>query len=127
METHRGSCHCGAVRFEIDTDLTYLIECNCSICTKKGALMHGVDPSRFRLLAGQDELTLYQFGTRTARHYFCRHCGIFTYGNPRIDPRLVVVNARCLDGVDIADPKIKRVAFDGRNWEQAAARLRQGS
>jgi hypothetical protein len=123
MQTYRGSCHCGAVQFEVDTDLTYAIECNCSMCAKRGALHHRVDPSQFRLLAGEDALTLYQFGTRTARHFFCKRCGIFPFGHPRIDPRLVVVNVRCLDGVDPNDPKIVRKHFDGRNWEEAAAKL----
>jgi hypothetical protein len=121
--TYRGSCHCGAVRFEVDTDLTYVVECNCSICTKRGALHHRVSPEHFRLLSGEDALTLYQFGTRTARHYFCRHCGIFPFGNPRIDPSSVMVNVRCLDGVDPNDPGIARKSFDGRNWEEAAAKL----
>lgn len=123
MQTYRGSCHCGAVRFEVDADIQYVVECNCSICAKRAALLHPAKPSQFRLLSGEDALTLYQFGTRTARHYFCKHCGIFPYGHPRIDPRMVMVNVRCLDGVDPNDPKIMRKRFDGRNWEQAAAKL----
>ena len=123
MAIYPGGCHCGAVRFEVETELTYLVECNCSICTKKGALHHRVDADRFRLLRGEEALTLYQFGTRTARHYFCRHCGIAPYGHPRLDPDKISVNVRCLDDIDVAALEIDRIPFDGKNWEQAAAKL----
>jgi len=123
MAVYQGGCHCGAVRFEVETELTYVAECNCSICTKKGALHHRVAADRFRLLQGEEALTLYQFGTRTARHYFCKHCGIAPYGNPRLDPESISINIRCLDGIDVDSLEIQRIPFDGRNWEQAAAKL----
>ncbi len=77
MRTYHGSCHCGRVRFEIETELTAVVECNCSICSKKGILHHRVPPERFRLLAGEDALAVYRFNTATAQHLFCRHCGTF--------------------------------------------------
>ena len=61
MRTYHGSCHCGAVTFEVDTDLADLDECNCSICAKKGAVHHNVPPERFRLLSGEENLRRYQF------------------------------------------------------------------
>jgi hypothetical protein len=115
MQTYTGGCHCGRVRFEVITDLARVSECNCSICSKKGYLHHLVPPERFRLLAGADDLTTYQFGTHSARHQFCRHCGVASFYRPRLDPSQYMVNARCLDGVDPATLDV--VHFDGRSWE----------
>jgi hypothetical protein len=71
-----GSCHCGRIRFEVITDMARASQCNCSICTKKAYLHHMVEAENFRLLSGSEDLATYQFGTMTARHQFCRHCGI---------------------------------------------------
>ncbi len=119
MKTYGGSCHCGAVRFEIDTDLTRATQCNCSICTRKGALHHRVPPERFRLLRGHDALSLYQFGSGAARHWFCRHCGIHPYCNPRAAPDMYTINIRCLDCFAEEGRNVEVAQFDGRNWEQA--------
>ena len=124
MKLYQGGCHCGAVRFEIDTDLTRATECNCSICTRKGALHHRVPPQRFRLLSGQDDLTLYQFGSATARHWFCRHCGIHPFSNPRAAPDMYAINIRCLDDFAAERRNVEVVTFDGRNWEQAVKAFR---
>ena len=119
MPTYQGSCHCGAVRFEIDTDLDRAIQCNCSICSKKGALHHRVSAGRFRLLAGREALSLHRFGTRTASHWFCRH----PFSNPRLDPEATSVNIRCLDDYATLLPQIDIVHFDGLHWEQATEGL----
>ena len=100
MQTYRGQCHCGAVGFEIDTDLDWVAICNCSICRRKNAPMHRVTADRFRLVRGEGALTLYRFATGTARHYFCKHCGIYPFHRPRIAPDEVTVNVYCLDGVE---------------------------
>ena len=121
---YRGSCHCGAVRFEIESEVNRASECNCSICSKKGALHHRVPPERFRLLAGEEALSLYQFGTRTARHWFCRHCGMHPFSNPRLAPEQYSINIRCLDDFDQLLPGIEITRFDGQNWEAAAAALK---
>ena len=115
MKTLTGGCHCGRVRFEVTTDLARVSECNCSICSKKGYLHHLVTPDRFRLLSGGADLAAYQFGIHAARHLFCRHCGVASFYRPRLDPSKYMVNARCLDGVDLSTLEIVR--FDGRNWE----------
>ena len=81
---YEGSCHCGAVRFAIVTDFPELTTCDCSICRKKNALMVKVHESRFELLAGEADLTEYQFHTRTARHFFCRACGIYPFHRKRV-------------------------------------------
>ncbi len=119
--TYQGSCHCGRVVFELDAALNYVMECNCSLCRRVGALWHGVPDSSLRIIAGENELTLYQFGTMTARHYSCRHCGVHPFSRPRLDPNMWAVNVRCIEGVEATSLPLKH--FDGANWEQAAAAL----
>lgn len=119
MRTYKGGCHCGQVRFEVKTDLAKAVDCNCSICTRKGVLHHRVPPGRFSLLSGHDALTLYQFGSKTAKHWFCRHCGIHPFSNPRVAPEMYSINIRCLDDFDQERTNIEVMAFDGKNWEEA--------
>lgn len=122
MQAYEGGCHCGRVRFRVTADLTSISECNCSVCTKKGFLHLIVPPEQFELLSGQDDLTTYQFNTRTAKHTFCRHCGIHAFYVPRSDPDKIDVNVRCLEGVDISGVQVTQ--FDGRNWEKAMRKER---
>lgn len=100
LQTHTGRCHCGAVRFEIDTDFPELTRCDCSICRRKNALMVKVHESAFRLLAGEDALTDYQFHTHTAHHYFCKVCGIYPFHRKRVTPDYYGINVYCLDDFD---------------------------
>ena len=123
MRTYQGGCHCGRVRFEVETDLVRVVDCNCSICTKKGFLHLIVAPERFRMLAGAEALATYRFNTGTAVHRFCRTCGIHPWYTPRSDPDKVDVNVRCLEGVDLAALTVER--FDGRHWEDAMATSRR--
>ncbi|MBN3787797.1 GFA family protein [Burkholderia sp. Ac-20353] len=97
----KGSCHCGAVKFEVRTAITPAGRCNCSLCRRKGVLMSPMfDGSNLRILEGESALTLYQFNTRVARHYFCKHCGIHPFHQTRKDQALWRVNLGCIDGVD---------------------------
>jgi hypothetical protein len=116
LETYEGGCHCGRVRFRVQADLSRVVECNCSVCTKKGILHLTVPPEQFDLLSGEEALEIYQFNTNTAKHIFCRHCGIHSFGMPRSAPDKFTVNARCLDGIDIAALRPK--FFDGVHWEE---------
>jgi hypothetical protein len=100
LKTYSGSCHCGAVQFEVDTDFPELTMCDCSICKRKNALMVKVHESKFRLLAGQDALTEYQFHTKIARHFFCKICGIYPFHRKRVTPDNLGINVHCLDGFD---------------------------
>src|SRR5579871_3091087 len=124
MTRYRGGCHCGEVEFEVEGDLTEVDECNCSICTRKAYLHWIVPPQNFRLIKGAQALAVYTFNSGVARHFFCARCGTAPYYIARSDPDKIDVNARCLDGVDIAALRIRH--FDGRNWE-AAMRQRANS
>ena len=119
---HRGGCHCGGVKFEVraPADLD-LLECNCSLCATSAYLHLIVPAADFRLLTGADVLTEYRFGTRTARHLFCRRCGVKSFYVPRSHPDGYSINARCLDPATIASMRIR--PFDGRNWESARTNL----
>jgi hypothetical protein len=115
---HTGGCHCGRVRIEVQApaDLE-LLECNCSMCGRSGYLHLIVTKDRFRLLSGANDLVEYTFGTGTAKHRFCRHCGVKSFYVPRSHPEGYSVNARCLDPSTIASMRIR--PFDGRHWETA--------
>lgn len=119
---HRGGCHCGAVRFEVEAEsVIEAHDCNCSICQKSGYLHLIVSADRFRLIAGTDELTEYTFNTKTARHYFCRICGIKSFYVPRSNPDGISVNVRCLEPETIEQLRV--LEFDGQNWEANAPDL----
>ena len=117
MRSYDGSCHCGLVRFRVTAPLDKVIRCNCSICSKKAFLHLIVRFAQFELLSGTDDLTVYTFNTGTAKHQFCRHCGIHPFYVPRSDPDKIDVNVRCLADVDLDALTVE--PFDGANWEEA--------
>lgn len=121
--THTGSCHCGAVRYEVDApaDLE-VIECNCSICSRSDYLHLIVPRSRFRLLSGEDNLATYTFDTHEAKHLFCKTCGIKSFYIPRSHPDGISVNVRCIEEVTIKSMTVEQ--FDGKNWEANIDKLR---
>src|SRR5262245_10285254 len=116
-QAYQGSCHCGRVTFELQARLDYVVDCNCSLCRRRGALWCGVSDANLHILSGESELVLYQFNTMTAKHYFCPHCGIHPFTRPRLDPTRWAVNVRCIDGVDLASLPVR--SFDGEHWEEA--------
>lgn len=116
---YEGGCHCGRVGFVVHADLATATLCNCSICTMKGFVHLIVPPDDFQLLSGRDDLATYTFNTKTAKHHFCRTCGVHPFYVPRSDPDKVDVNVRCLAGVNLAD--LTFATFDGQNWERAFA------
>ena len=130
-KTYNGSCHCGAVRYEADIDLSAgTIKCNCSICTKKRSQSVIVKPEVFRLLSDEAELGEYQFGSKTSHHLFCRHCGVSSFGwgdVPEIGGKFYSVNVACLDDVDLDELVNAPITyFDGRhdNWESPPKEIR---
>jgi hypothetical protein len=116
LQTRTGGCHCGKVRYEAQPDLTAsVISCNCSICSRMGALLSFVPAERFKLLSGEDVLTDYQFAQHKIHHLFCSVCGIrsFARGTAPDGSAVFAVNVRCLDDVDLDALQVKH--FDGKS------------
>lgn len=118
---YKGSCHCGAVQYEVEApENVECQECNCSICSKSGYLHLIVPKSKFKLLSGENNLSTYTFDSGEAKHKFCKTCGIKSFYIPRSNPDGYDVNVRCLDP---QPEKILIEAFDGKNWELNAHKL----
>ncbi len=99
---HKGSCHCGAVKFKVNLadGLIDPRRCNCSMCRRRGAVVASVPLDLLTIEKGKDVLSTYQFNTKTAKHYFFLKCGIYTHHQRRSNPGLYAINIACLDGVD---------------------------
>jgi hypothetical protein len=124
LVTHRGGCHCGAVAFEVEAPARLRAEdCNCSICRMSGYLHLIVPRARFRLLRGADSLTEYTFNTGTARHLFCRVCGVKSFYVPRSNPDGYSVNVRCLERTTVEHVEVGQ--FDDGDRAAAEARIRE--
>jgi hypothetical protein len=119
---HRGGCHCGAVRFEVQAPARITVQrCNCSICSMTGFLHLIVPAADFQLRSGADALTPYTFNAGVAKHLFCRFCGIKSFYVPRSNPDGYSVNLRCLDPGTVESVTFED--FDGRHWEDHAHSL----
>lgn len=112
-KTYTGGCQCGKVRYEVQADIGEVVTCNCSRCRKVGGLLSAVSMSDFKLLSGENEMTEYQFNRHAIHHPFCKTCGIqpYAYGKGPGGRDMVMLNVRCLDGVDAEQLKVKK--FDG--------------
>lgn len=99
---HKATCHCGAVELELKlpNGLVDPHRCNCSICRRKGAVVASVPLGDLKVVKGEDKLTLYQFNTNTAKHYFCSICGIYTHHQRRSNPNEYGVNVGCFEEVN---------------------------
>ena len=107
-----GGCHCGAVRYEVETELEKVLECNCSHCHKKGLLLNFVDKDKFTLLSGAENLADYRFNKKSIRHFFCKTCGVQSFAEGVTFPK-ACVNVRCLDGVKLE--KLTIAPFNGKD------------
>ena len=121
LKKQRGSCHCGAVRFEAKVDLAQgASRCNCTVCTKLGALGGIVKPDAFSLLQGSESLSSYEWGAKISRRFFCKHCGVYCFARGHladVGGDFVSVNYNTLDDVDVGELEIGY--WDGRhdNWQ----------
>lgn len=115
LKTYTGSCHCGDVRFEVRADLSHVISCNCSICSRAGYLLAFVPAEQFELLAGENAQTDYQFHTKNIHHLFCTRCGVRSFGRGTGPggKAMYAINVRTLDGVDLDALSVHKV--DGRS------------
>jgi hypothetical protein len=113
--SYKGSCHCGKVAFEVEGDLQGVMACNCSMCSRKGSLLWFVPREQLRLLTSEGDLGTYTFNKHRIKHRFCPTCGIhpFGEGSDQKGNRMAAVNARCLEGVDLAAIPVQH--FDGRS------------
>jgi hypothetical protein len=112
-KTYTGGCQCGAVRYEVSADISEVISCNCSRCRKLGSLLAAASASDFKLVAGDGAMTDFQFNKHAIHHPFCATCGIqsYAYGKGPGGKDMVMINARCLDGIDVDQFKVMK--FDG--------------
>ncbi len=120
-----GQCHCGTVRFRarLSDGLRSARRCTCSFCRMRGAVAVTAALGGIDILAGQEALTLYQFNSRTAKHYFCSKCGIYTHHQRRSDPNQYGINVACLEGVSPFDfPEV--IVNDGVNHPSDGAPAR---
>jgi hypothetical protein len=122
VPSYSGSCHCGAVTFRIDADIVELTTCDCSLCVRKNAVMAKVHEGALTIITGQDVLSLYQWNTRRARHYFCSRCGIYTFHRKRSEPDHYGVNAFCLEGLDPASVPVRATEGVGMSVADRHAR-----
>ncbi|MDK9696358.1 MAG: GFA family protein [Siculibacillus sp.] len=103
--THAVACHCGTVRFRVrlGDEFTTARRCSCSYCRMRGAIAVSAALADIEFVAGEDNLTLYQFNTGTAKHHFCKTCGIYTHHQRRSDPTQFGINVACIEGVSPFD------------------------
>lgn len=119
---HNGSCHCGAVKFNIEAPQTVTVQhCNCSMCAKTGFVHLIIPRSAFTLLTDKQNITTYTFNTHVAKHLFCKTCGVKSFYVPRSNPDGYSINFNCLETSTFDN--ITHEDFDGQNWEDNAARL----
>lgn len=112
---YTGGCHCGAVKYEVEADLSHTMACNCSHCEKKGFILSFVPAEQFTLLSGEDMLTEYRFNKKVIAHLFCKVCGVqpFGRGTNSDGKKTVAINVRSLDDVDLT--LLHPTEFDGKN------------
>lgn len=122
VSSHAGSCHCGGVRFTVRHDPEELTTCDCSLCVKRNALMAKVPEAAMRVEAGEDLLTLYEWNTKLAKHYFCCRCGIYVFHRKRAAPDHFGVNIFCLDGFDAATLQVRPTDGAGMTLVDACPR-----
>ncbi len=112
---HTGSCHCGKVKFEAEMSVDSGLTCNCSICQKRGSILAFIPSENFNLISGANALTEYKFNKNVIEHNFCSTCGIlpFAGGVAPDGKKMMAINLRCVDEIDLKSIKIKE--YDGKH------------
>lgn len=113
---YKGNCHCKAVQFEFESEeITEALQCNCSICIRKNAIMskNYYDPSEFKFVSGESNLSVYHWGDKDVNHYFCKTCGIYPFHDSTYEPGKFRINLCCVNEIKPRDLNITH--FDGRN------------
>jgi hypothetical protein len=112
--SHKGSCHCGQVRYEVEGEIESAMECNCSICSRKGYMLWFVPRTALKLLTPPEALSTYTFNKHVIKHQFCRGCGCATFGFAASNGvEMAAINVRCLEDVELTT--LKRTQYDGRS------------
>ena len=114
MATHAGSCHCGRIAFTLEGDIGQVIDCNCSMCRRRGALLAFFPRSAMTLSTPESDIATYTFNKHAIRHRFCETCGVGPFGegtHPKTGEATVAINVRCLPGVDLASLTV--IPYDG--------------
>ena len=116
MTRYAGGCHCGKVAYEVEGEIDQAIDCNCSMCQRRGGLLWFVPRSAFSLTTDPAELGTYHFNKHAIDHHFCRHCGIasFSQGQMPDGTKMTAINVRCLECIDLKSVKV--VQIDGRSF-----------
>jgi hypothetical protein len=112
---YEGACHCGAIKFSYDgEEITKGLRCTCSICSRKGAIMsaEAISAQNLKIEADENDIGLYQFDNKVAKHYFCKICGIYTHNETLRMPGHMRVNLGCIEKVDTANMEV--LIFDGK-------------
>lgn len=109
MEIRKGTCHCKSVEFEVELTNGFeeIRRCNCSLCRRKGAVMASVPLEKLKVRKGAKNLSLYQWNTKTAKHFFCKICGIYTHHQRRSNPHQFGFNLACIEGVNPYEYDVK--------------------
>jgi len=122
---YQGGCHCQDIRFKFQLlkaiESNTITACNCSMCEKTGFIHLIIPKDQFQLNSDWNQLCLYQFNKKIAKHYFCKQCGIKSFYQPRSHPDCWSINVRCIDGYNQYNLRID--AFDGKNWEQNIGKI----
>ncbi|MDB5802931.1 MAG: glutathione-dependent formaldehyde-activating enzyme family protein [Betaproteobacteria bacterium] len=112
---YQGSCHCGNIAFEAEGELDKVMECNCSMCMRRGSMLWFIPAADFTLTTPREKLSTYHFNKHVLDHHFCANCGIAPFSEGK-DPKgnaTVAVNARCVEGFD--PQKVEKMFYDGRD------------
>ena len=112
---YKGSCHCGKISFDVDGEIENVMDCNCSICSKRGHVLWFVPREKLTLKTPEANLSTYKFNKKVVSHYFCSACGVGPFGEGKgpDGKSMAAVNVRCLEGVDLS--KLKIIHYDGKN------------